>query len=141
MATSDVQQRPPSEKSTVELGGDLARQMAALVHHEVELAAAELSEKGKRAGIGAGMFGAAGVAGLLAAGCLTACAIAAVHLVLALWLAALVVGALYGAAAGVLLVAGRGQVRRATPPVPSQAVESAKEDVEWLKTQARSARR
>ena len=31
-------------------------------------------------------------------------------------------------------------VQRATPPAPDQATESVKEDVQWAKTRARSAR-
>jgi hypothetical protein len=66
MATSDLGSRtqfpegtPASQKSTAELGGDLAPQMMSLVHHEIELAQADMAEKGKRAGFGVGMFGGA----------------------------------------------------------------------------------
>ncbi len=130
-----------SERSTGELVGDLARQMTALVHHELELAKVEMTEKSKRAGKGAGLFGASGVLALLGAACLTACVIAALDLVMPLWLAALIVGVAYLLVAGVVLLVGRSELREATPPVPLDAVESSKEDVRWLKTQAASARR
>jgi uncharacterized membrane protein YqjE len=123
-----------------ELGGDLARQMTALVHHEVELAKAEMAEKGKRAGLGAGMFGGAGLLAAFGFGCVTACFVAALQLVMAVWLAALIVALVYLAIAGVLALIGRRQISKATPPVPAEAVESTKEDVQWVKTQAKSAR-
>ena len=147
MATSNLDSRAPysqgapaSEKTLVELGADLARQMTALVHHEIELAKAEMTEKGRRAGFGAGMFGAAGVLAAFGLGCVTACFVAALQLGVSVWLAALIVGLVYLAVAGVLALMGRRQIARATPPVPAEAVESTKEDVQWLKTQAKSAK-
>jgi hypothetical protein len=129
------------EKSTAELAGDLARQMTALIHDEIQLAKAEMTEKGKRAGLGAGMFGGAGLLGVFALGCLTACAVAALALVVSVWLAALLVGLAYLLVAGVIALTARQELDRATPPIPTEALESAKEDVQWLKTRARSARR
>jgi uncharacterized membrane protein YqjE len=128
------------DRSTAELLKQLSDQTTTLVKQEIDLAKAELSEKGKRAGIGAGMFGGAGVAGLLALGALTACIIAALAEVMDLWLAALIVAVVYAAIAGVLALQGRNKVQEATPPVPEQAQESIKEDVEWVKTRARSGR-
>jgi uncharacterized membrane protein YqjE len=135
-----MQEREAPERSLAELSGDLARQMTALVHHEIELAKVEMTEKGKRAGFGAGMFGGAGAIAAFGFGCVTACLIAALQLAMPVWLAALIVGLLYFAIAGVLALIGRRQLERATPPVPVEAVESTKEDVEWLKTQVKSAR-
>jgi hypothetical protein len=57
------------------------------------------------------------------------------------WLAALIVGVVYAAIAGMLALTGKTKVQQATPPVPEQAVESVKEDVEWTKLKAKSARR
>jgi uncharacterized membrane protein YqjE len=128
------------DRSTAELLKQLSDQTTTLVKQEIDLAKAELSEKGKRAGIGAGMFGGAGVVGLLALGALTACIIAALAEVMDLWLAALIVAVVYAAIAGVLALQGRNKVQEATPPVPEQAQESIKEDVEWVKTRARSGR-
>lgn len=130
-----------SDKSVVELSGDLARQMSTLVHHEIELAKIEMAEKGKRAGLGAGMFGGAGILAGFGVACLTACVIAALHLALSVWLSTLIVGAGYMVIAGTFAMAGRRQIRQATPTVPTDALESSKEDVEWLKKQAKSARR
>jgi hypothetical protein len=125
-------------KSTAELTGDLARQVTSLVHHEIELARREIGEKGKRAGLGSGLFGAAGVLALLGVGCLLACAIAALHLVLPVWLSALVVGGVLVIVAGALALVGGGELRRAAPPLPTGAIEHAKEDVAWIRTHARS---
>src|SRR4051795_152471 len=85
--------------------GDLVKQLSEqtthLVRSEVELAKAELAQKGKQAGIGAGMFGGAGVFGLYALGALTAAAILALDTAMKGWLAALIVAAVWAAVAGV----------------------------------------
>jgi MFS family permease len=123
--------------------GDLLKQLAQetsnLVRQEIELAKAEVSEKGRQAGKGVGMFGAAGIVGLLALGALTAAAILALDLAVAGWLAALIVAAVWGATAGLLALAGKTRVQEATPPAP-QTVETVKEDIEWAKTRGRSAK-
>ena len=124
--------------------GDLLKQLsedtAKLVRKEVELARAEVTEKGKQAGMGAGMFGGAGIAGLLALGSLTACLIALLATGMKVWIAALIVTVLWAAVAGVLALMGRNKVQEATPPV-EQTVETIKEDVQWAKTQKPSAGR
>jgi uncharacterized membrane protein YqjE len=124
-----------------ELLKQLSEETTTLVRQELELAKAEMVEKGKQAGMGAGMFGGAGVGALLGLAAVTAAAIAALDGAMALWLAALIVGLLWLAVAGVLVLQGRRKVQAATPPVPEQTQESVKEDVEWAKTRARSAKR
>jgi MFS family permease len=136
---------PPEEdlrdRSIPELVKQLADQTSTLVRQEISLAKAELSEKGKQAGKGAGLIGAAAVIGLLAAGALTAFLIMLLDGALANWLSALIVGIVFAAIAGALAMAGRNRIKRATPPVPEQTVETVKEDVEWAKTQRASAQR
>ena len=129
------------EHGTGELLKELSDHTTTLVRKEIELAKAELGEKGKKAGQGAGMFGGAGVLGVFAFGALTTAIIAALDSAMELWLAALIVAVVYGAIAAVLALQGRNKVQEAGPPVPEQATESVKEDVQWAKTQARSGRR
>jgi hypothetical protein len=128
------------ERSLAELTKQLSEQAATLARKEVELAKAEMTIKAKRLGIGAGAFGAAGVMGLLALGALTATLILALATALAPWLAALIVTAVYAAMAGALALVGKSRVGAGTPPVPEEAVDSVKEDVEWTKTKAKQAR-
>ena len=130
-----------SEPSVAELVRQLSEQSSRLARQEVELAKAELAVKGKRAGIGAGMFGGAGVFGFYAFGALTAAAVLALQTAMAAWLAALVVAAVLAAVAGVLALQGKRKVSQATPPMPEQAAESVKEDVQWAKSRAQSGRR
>jgi hypothetical protein len=130
----------PQERPTSELMRDLTEQTTALVRKEIALAKVELTEKGKKAGVGAGMFGAAGLFGVGAFAAITACAILALATFLAGWLAALIVGVAYVAIAGALAMRGKTQVKQATPPVPERAVDSTKEDLEWVKTRAKSGR-
>jgi uncharacterized membrane protein YqjE len=129
------------DRSTGELLRRLSEETTTLVKQELELAKAELQQKGKQAGVGAGMFGGAGLFGVGAFAALTACLVAALDLAMPLWLAALIVAVVYAAVAGVLALRGRQKVKQAAPPVPEQARESVKEDVEWAKTRARSGRR
>ena len=137
-----VPQRPAEagERTTAELLKELSEQLTALVHQEIELAKAELAVKTKRAGIGAGMFGGAGVVGLLGAGALVTAAIAGIATALSVWLSALIVGGALLTVAGVVALTGLSELSRGTPPIPEQAIESTKEDVNWLKTQAKSAK-
>jgi uncharacterized membrane protein YqjE len=126
------------DRSLGELLKQLSEQTTRLVHQELELAKAELQQKGKEAGAGAGMFGGAGALGLAALGALTACFILALNAIMPAWLAALLVAVVYGIVAFVLVKQGQARMKRATPPVPTQTIETVKEDVEWAKTQMRS---
>jgi uncharacterized membrane protein YqjE len=132
---NELRDRPAGE-----LLRDLSDHTTTLVKQEMELAKAELQEKGKQAGLGAGMFGGAGLFGLGAFAALTACLIAALDQVMEIWLAALVVAVAYAVIAAVLAMTGKQKVKQAVPPVPEQAKDSVKEDMEWAKTQARSGR-
>ena len=128
------------DRSLGELLRQLSEQTTRLVHQELELAKAELQQKGKEAGAGAGMFGGAGALGLAALGALTACFILALNAVMPAWLAALIVAVVYGIIAFVLVKQGQAKIKAAGPPVPEQTIETVKEDVEWAKTQMRSDR-
>jgi Putative Actinobacterial Holin-X, holin superfamily III len=123
------------EQPMGELFKQLSDELSVLVRQELKLAQAEMTEKGKKAGLGIGMFGGAGIVGLLALGTLSACLVAALATAMHVWLAALIVTAVYGALAGVLALIGKNRVTEATPPVPEQTVESVKEDMQWAKTQ------
>jgi len=132
----DLRDRPIGE-----LLRQLSEQTTMLVRQELELAKAEVSEKGKKAGTGAGMFGGAGVSALLGLGAVTAAAITLLDNAMSTPLAALIVSVVWFAVAGVLALQGRNKVQEATPPVPELATESVKEDVQWAKTRVQSARR
>jgi hypothetical protein len=124
-----------------ELVKQLSAQVSTLVRQEVELAKAEVAEKGKKAGLGAGMLGGAGVAGLLTLGALTAALILLLDLVMPAWAAALVVTALWAVVAGLLALRGRAKVQEVGKPIPEKTVETVKEDVEWMKDQIKSEAR
>jgi uncharacterized membrane protein YqjE len=119
----------PSGVTTGELVTRLSTQISELVRGELALAKAELAEKGKRAGVGAGLAGAAAVLALYGGGALIAAVIALLALAMPVWLAALIVAIVIFIVAGVLGLLGRNQIKRATPPVPENAVESVKRDV------------
>ena len=114
----------------------LSEQVSVLIRNELKLAQLEMAGKGKQAALGAGMFGAGGMVAVYGVGCLLACAIIAISGVVAAWLAALIVGVALLAAAGGLTLMGKGRLRKATPPVPEQAVADVKADVEEIKERA-----
>ena len=128
------------ERPTADLMRDLSDQTTTLIRKEIELAEVEFDAKRKKATAGAGMFGGAGLFGLFGFGALTACLILVLATLMAAWLAALIVAVAYLAIAGILALRGKKQVKQATPPVPEQAVDSTKEDLEWVKTRAKSGR-
>jgi hypothetical protein len=132
---SDLNDRPIPE-----LLKDLSDQTTTLVRQEIELAKAEMTAKGKQVGIGAGAFGGAALVGLYAVGALTAALVLALSTAVDGWLAALIVGLVYAAVAGVLALVGKNKAQAGSPPVPERAISSTKEDVEWAKTRAKSAR-
>jgi hypothetical protein len=129
-----------SDRSIADLLQQLSAQTTTLVRQELDLAKAELAVKGKKAGLGAGMFGGAGVLGLYGFGALTACLILALSTAVTGWLAALIIAVVYGAIAGGLALTGKNKVQEGVPPVPKQTVESVKEDLEWTKQRAKEGR-
>jgi Putative Actinobacterial Holin-X, holin superfamily III len=126
-----------SDRSAAELVKELSQQTAALVRKEIGLAQAELQEKGKRAGIGAGMFGGAGLVALYGAGALVAAAVLLIGTAVEPWLAAVIVGIVLLAIAGVLALLGKKQVDQATPPKPERAIDSVQRDVDHVKERVR----
>jgi uncharacterized membrane protein YqjE len=129
------------EESMGTLFKQLSDDLSTLVRQELRLAQAEMAEKGKKAGLGIGMFGGAGLVTFLALQALTACLVALLATAMDVWVAALIVTVVYAAAAGVLALSGKRQVSEATPPVPEQTRETLKEDVQWAKTQLPSGRK
>ena len=112
---------------------DLTLQVPLLIRSEIRLAQAEMTEKGKRAGVGIGMFSAAGLLAFFGLACLIATAILALAHALPDWLAALLVGVVLIAAAAVVALVGKKEVQQATPPAPEHAIEGVKEDIAVVK--------
>jgi uncharacterized membrane protein YqjE len=125
--------RPVTDQSTSELVQRASEQITRLVRDEIQLAKAELTEKGKHAGIGVGLFGGGGVLAMYGVGALIATLIIVLNLFLDLWLAALIVTVVLFLAAGLLALLGKNQVTKAVPPEPKEAVASVKADVDEVK--------
>lgn len=125
-------------ESTAELVKELTRDISQLVRQEIELARAEMTEKGKQAGVGLGMVGGGAVFALATVGGSMATIVIVLDLALPLWLAALITTAAYGGVAALLAMRGRDQLKEAGAPVPERTKESVKEDIQWLKTRAQS---
>jgi uncharacterized membrane protein YqjE len=126
--------------STQEPIGDLVKQLSeqtsTLVRKELQLAQLEMTEKGKRAGIGAGLFGGAGLIALFGTGTLIAAIVMLLATAIDAWLAGLIVAVVLLAVAGIAALMGKKKVEEATPPAPEQAIQSTKRDVEEIKGRA-----
>ena len=129
-----------SARSVADLLTQASDQTATLVRQELELAKSELPIKGKQVGLGAGMFGGAGVFGVYAFGALTAAIILALSLAVSGWVAGLIVAVAYGAIAGVLALQGKTKVKAGTPPLPEQSVQSVKADLQSTKQHIKEGR-
>lgn len=126
------------DRTVSELVNDMSTQVSRLVRDELKLAQYELVGKGKRFGVGAGLAGAAGVLAWYGGGTLVAALVLALALVVPGWVAALVVALCVFAVAGVLALVARSQVQKATPPIPEQATQSVRQDVEAVKGRIQS---
>jgi uncharacterized membrane protein YqjE len=126
------------DESIAELVKDLSRDVSELVRQEIELARVEMTEKGKKAGRGVGMFGGAAVLGMAVVGGSMATIIILLDFVMPLWLAALITTVGYGVVAAVLALRGRDELKETGAPVPVRTKESVKEDIQWAKTRAQS---
>ncbi len=131
-----MEQRNTNNQPIGEIVQRLSEQTATLVRKELQLAQLEMAEKGKRAGIGAGLFGGAGVVMLYGVGALVAAVILLLATALAAWLSALIVAVVLLAGGGVAALMGKKQVEQAVPPAPEQAVESGKRTIDEVKGRA-----
>lgn len=142
MASGDPELR---NESIGELFKQLTSDMTLLMRQEFDLLRVEMTEKGKRVGEqvgqGAGMLSAAAICGLFALACLTATVILLLVQAMPPWVAVLIAAIVYGVIAGVMALAGKRKLTHLEPPVPTQTIETVKEDVEWAKTRTSSARR
>lgn len=126
------------DPSTRDLVQDLSRQTSTLIRQEMRLAQAELTEKGRHAGKGAGMFGGAGLVALYGVGALVAAAILGLATVIEPWIAAAAIGVVLLLLAGILALTGKKEIEEMGPPKPEQTIESVQRDVETVKERARS---
>lgn len=127
------QQSRTSDEPVGALVRRLAEQIPELIRSEMRLAQAELTAKGKKAGLGLGMFSAAGLLAFLGLATLVATAVLGLAEVLPAWLAALIVAVVLLAGAGVAALFGKKEIQQATPPQPERAVAGVKEDVATIK--------
>lgn len=123
----------PNDRSVAELLKQLSQQTQTLVRDEIQLALLELKDKGKKAGLGAGLFGASGMIALFGVATLIAALVLALATAVDAWLAALIVAVVLLALAGLLALTGKREIEEAIPPVPQEALASTKDDVEVVK--------
>lgn len=122
---------------THKLVNDLSEQVSRLVKDELRLAKLELTAKGKRAGLGAGLAGMAGVIAFLGGATLVAALVLLLALVMPAWLAAAIVAVLLFVAAALLGLVGKKKVQQASPPMPAETMASVRADFDAVKEGAR----
>jgi uncharacterized membrane protein YqjE len=133
--TTGTHSVPGADPTLGALVNQLTTEVPELIRSEIRLAQAEMAEKGKRAGIGIGMFSGAGLLAFFGFGTLLATAILALALVMDAWLAALIVTVVLFIGAAVLALMGKNRVQEATPAMPERAVVGVKEDIATVKGQ------
>jgi hypothetical protein len=138
METSTRFRRTEQDKPLGELVQDLSRQTSTLIRQEMRLAQAELTEKGRHAGKGAGMFGGAGIVALYGVGALVAAAVLGLATVLEPGIAAAAIGFGLLLVAGILALTGKKELDEAGPPKPELAIESVQRDIDTVKARAKS---
>jgi uncharacterized membrane protein YqjE len=121
------------DASLGELIAEMTSDLSALFRQEVQLAKVEAREEVGRAGKGAAMLGAAGLAGWLALIMLSFALAWLLDQAVNTALAFAIVAALWAAAAAVLAVTGRRRLKN-VEALP-QTQETLKEDVAWAKAQ------
>jgi len=129
------------DESMGQLVKDLSQDISTLVRQELQLAKVEMTQKGKQAGVGAGLLGGAGAFGLAVVGGSMATIILILDTFMPNWLAALITTLAYAAVGAILALRGRDRLKEAGTPVPERAKESVKKDIEWAKTHAKSNER
>lgn len=134
----EANKTPAADRSVGELVTDLTDEVKRLVRDEMRLAVFELQRKGKKMGLGAGLFGAAGLFAFLGAGSLVAAAVLALALVVPGWLAAVIVAVALFVVAGIAALVGKKEVTQGVPPVPEEAISGVREDVETVKQGVRT---
>jgi Flp pilus assembly protein TadB len=127
-----LETKPATGASIGELMSQLSSQTSRLIRDEMRLAQKEFQESAKHAGIGAGLFSVAGLLAFFGAATFITAAVAALALVMPVWAAALIVGVVLFAAAGIAALVGRNQTQEATPAAP-RTVQTVKEDIRELK--------
>jgi uncharacterized membrane protein YqjE len=129
------------EESMGQLFKDLSDDLSTLMRQELALAQAEMTQKGKKAGLGIGLLGVGGLLGVVGLLALTATIIALLATTMQVWVAALIVTAVYFILAGALALVGKNRVAEAVPPLPEQTTATLKEDAQWAKTQLPSGKK
>ncbi|WP_434743634.1 phage holin family protein [Micromonospora sp. SH-82] len=133
--------RTGAEPSTAELVQRATEQVSRLIRDELTLARAELTEKGRHAGIGVGLFGGGGALAFYGLGALITAVVLLLATWIAAWLSALIVAVVLFVVAGILALAGKKQVKQAVPPVPAAAVTSVRADVDTVSAAVKDGRR
>jgi hypothetical protein len=130
-----LREAPPSE-----LLRSLLADIRLMMELEAELAKLEVKDKGSRLGIAGGILAGAAVVALLALGTLIAAAVAGLSILLPLWAAALIVGTVLVVVTVIMFLVGRARIRAVGSLAPTATIETAREDMGWIRREAERLR-
>lgn len=136
MAADPQSSSSTDNPSTGQLVSRISEELSTLVRDELRLAQLEVTTKAKKAGFGAGLFGAAAIFAWFGVGALVAAAILGLATAIDAWLAAIIVGVALFIIAGLASLIGKKEVSQATPPVPTEAIADVKKDIQTVKEAA-----
>ena len=140
MASIPTDRERSRESPPSELLRSLLADIRLMLQREAELAKLEVKDRGSRLGIAGGILAGAAVVALLALGTLIAAVVAGFAIVLPLWAAALIVGTVLILVAVVIFFVGRARMRAVGTLAPTATIETAREDVEWIRREAERLR-
>jgi membrane protein len=128
------QSSPQPQRSVADVLQDIVANIQQIIHSEFRLARVELKEKADRASKPAAIMGTGAVLGLYGIGFLLLAAVYGLSLVMAPWLAALLVGGVLTIISLILVASSRSQLKQ-IDPVPEKTIQTVKENVQWAKEQ------
>lgn len=122
----------PQDESTGRLIAQATDDISTLIRAEMQLAKEDLAQAGQRLGVGAGLFGTAGVVALYGLGVLISAAVLGLANVTEPWLAALIVAGALFLVAGLAALIGKRNVSKVAQ-APARRKESVQADVDAAK--------
>jgi hypothetical protein len=136
MSNLEVRSVPEAgdNRPLAEIVANIVSGLNTIVHDEIRLAIVELKDKLSASPKALAYLAAAGLLGFLAVECFVTACIAALAIVLPVWLSALIVAVLAASAAGGAFVIGRLALEK-IEPIPQQTIETLKDNVDWVREQ------
>ena len=127
---------PQQERSVGELLSELATETTALVRAEVKLATTEMTQKAADAGKQAAVIAVGSALAAVSLLVLLSALVLGLGTLIPMWASALLVGAVVGVVAVIVIQVGVAALKR-VDPTPQQTIKSLQENRQWVQEQIR----